>query len=99
MDPADLVVQCMQQMALGAEHTNLVIPRGWKAPKGFPRGYLCCEKPNGDRVREYSIDRLMRWLTGPCGVAITSTPEGYVVDSGQKRVRVTLAVVGKETNP
>lgn len=41
---------------------NLVTPRGWKPPLGFPRCSLLQVKENGDRLSSYPALRLLAWI-------------------------------------
>lgn len=41
---------------------TLVLPKGWKAPKGFPRRELLCEREDGGRAVSVNVRRLLRWI-------------------------------------
>lgn len=70
MSPAEMEAACDASLA-GAEEfdlpeakacVNLVTPKGWKPPPGFPRGYLLQVKENGDRLSSYPALRLRAWI-------------------------------------
>ena len=46
----------------GCKSISLVMPKEWRPPKGFVRGELLCINSDGDRVRSYDVDRLIKWL-------------------------------------
>jgi len=39
----------------------LVLPRGFKRPKGFPRGKLLSEEQRG-RVYSFDPDKIIKWI-------------------------------------
>lgn len=58
-----------QEMARSAEEafeagTNmtLVIPRGFRRPRKFPRGEFLCENFNGSRCYRYNPREVLEWL-------------------------------------
>lgn len=40
----------------------LVVPKGWKAPPGFPRGSMVQVRPDGARVCYFPVLDLSAWL-------------------------------------
>lgn len=70
MSPAEIESACKDSLAGAVEFdlpenkagVNLVTPKGWKAPPGFPRGYLLQVKENGDRLCSYPALRLLAWI-------------------------------------
>lgn len=51
----------VQSCGEGATRVSLAPPKGWRPPKGFPRGELLCETQTG-RVYSYPVDRLLAWV-------------------------------------
>jgi hypothetical protein len=49
----------------GGDWFPIVLPKGWRAPKGFPRGELLQEKEDGSRVVRVNAKRMLRWLNSP----------------------------------
>ncbi len=45
-----------------SDYCVLVTPKGFKPPRGFPRGELLCENTDGNRVRRYDSKRILAWL-------------------------------------
>lgn len=70
MSPAEMEASCADSLAGAKEFglpedkacVNLVTPKGWKPPPGFPRGYLLQVKENGDRLSSYPALRLRAWI-------------------------------------
>lgn len=70
MSPAEMEAACNDSLAGAKEFglpvdkagVNLVTPKGWKPPPGFPRGYLLQVKDNGDRLSSYPALRLQAWI-------------------------------------
>ncbi len=40
----------------------LVLPKGMKMPPKFPRGEILCENSDGDTVKRFSAERVLKWL-------------------------------------
>ena len=40
---------------------TLVMSRG-KRPRGFPRGYLLCQNPDGERVFQFDAHKMLKWI-------------------------------------
>lgn len=65
MELADLAVACLTAMNTDAPAPGVVlsIPRGWKAPKGFPRRELLSDAgPHQHPVYRIDATRLMAYL-------------------------------------
>ena len=70
MSPAELATACMdaieQAMKRGEPSSKaqvmLTMPRGWRAPPGFPRGELACITSAGESVRYLPALRVAHWL-------------------------------------
>ncbi len=41
---------------------HLVLPKNWKAPRGFPRGELLCVNSREERVVSFNPKRLLKWI-------------------------------------
>jgi hypothetical protein len=59
--PDEMRSLCQQALAQGVDFAPLIIPRGWKRPKGFPRGELLCVGPYGP-VYRFKASKLIAWL-------------------------------------
>lgn len=62
MSPRDLLYECATAERNGSLWITLVVPRGFKAPPGFPRGELLCENSANERVRRYSVAKMRAWV-------------------------------------
>lgn len=62
MTPEQLYKDAVAAKAQGAfVGMSLVFPKGYKRPKGFPRGELLCETGRG-RVYSFDPDKIIGWL-------------------------------------
>lgn len=52
----------VQEAIDGGYRVTMVTPKGFKPPKGFPRGELLCINADGDSVKQYDPVKVMRWL-------------------------------------
>lgn len=76
MNPAEMRDACHNSIRWSREFgrkdadakVTLVLPRGFKPPAGFPRGYLLQVKDNGTQLRSFPAMRLLAWL-GTAGAA------------------------------
>ncbi|MGF9564143.1 hypothetical protein AAIH70_11570 [Neorhizobium sp. BT27B] len=70
MSPAEMEAACKDSLAGAVEFglpenracVNLVTPRGFKPPQGFPRGYLLQVKEDGRRIKSYPALRVLAWI-------------------------------------
>lgn len=70
MTPAEMKDACNASLTgareLGLEESRanvtLVLPKGFKAPPRFPRGYLLQVKDNGSRLRSFPATKLLAWI-------------------------------------
>lgn len=64
MDIKQLTSDCMAAMS-GGTNITILVPKGWKRPKGFPQGELLCESViDGQPLRVYSFkpSKMLNWL-------------------------------------
>lgn len=70
MTPADMKDACNASLTgareLGLEESQanvtLVLPKGFKPPARFPRGYLLQVKDDGSRLRSFPAKKLLAWI-------------------------------------
>lgn len=70
MTPAEMKDACNASLTgareLGLEESQanvtLVLPKGFKAPPRFPRGYLLQVKGDGSRLRSFPATKLLAWV-------------------------------------
>ncbi len=70
MTPAEMKDACNASLTgareLGLEESQanitLVLPKGFKAPPRFPRGYLLQVKDDGSRLRSFPATKLLAWI-------------------------------------
>ena len=65
MDIKRLTSDCIAAM-VGGTPVSIVIPKGWKRPRGFPRGELLCRSMiDGQAVRVYAFKpiKMLNWLS------------------------------------
>lgn len=70
MTPAEMKEACNASLVgareLGLEErkasVTLVLPKGFKPPARFPRGYLLQVKDDGSRLRSFPAKKLMAWV-------------------------------------
>ncbi|MDR5008280.1 hypothetical protein RGK87_04560 [Agrobacterium fabacearum] len=70
MTPAEMKDACNASLTgareLGLEESQanvtLVLPKGFKAPPRFPRGYLLQVNDNGSRLRSFPATKLLSWI-------------------------------------
>lgn len=71
MSPAEMREACENSLRwsreLGREDTDasvsLVLPKGFKPPPKFPRGYLLQVKDDGSTLKSFPAVKLISWLT------------------------------------
>lgn len=73
MSPNDLARDATEAIAAGT-HMTLVRGRGMRMPKGFPRGDLLCENPDGSVVRSHDPLRVLAWLKANGLIEIKTEP-------------------------
>lgn len=62
MTPFSLYKDAIEAKESGAHvGMSLQLPKGFKRPKGFPRGELLCENTMG-RVYSFDPDKIIAWL-------------------------------------
>lgn len=70
MSPAEMKEACNASLKgaleLGLDESKasvtLVLPKGFKPPAGFPRGYLLQVKDDGRRLRSFPAKKLLAWI-------------------------------------
>ncbi|WP_421445328.1 hypothetical protein [Agrobacterium tumefaciens] len=70
MTPAEMKDACNASLTgareLGLEESQanvtLVLPKGFKAPPRFPRGYLLQVKDDDSRLRSFPATKLLAWI-------------------------------------
>lgn len=77
MTPERMAAACIEAIndKTGAmTGVTFVLPKGWKRPKGFPRGRLLSEVWRDGEMRVYGFDplRVLAWLSANGLVKITT---------------------------
>ncbi|WP_334155634.1 hypothetical protein [Agrobacterium pusense] len=70
MTPAEMKEACQGSLKgareLGLDESkasvSLALPKGFKPPARFPRGYLLQVKDDGSRIRSFPAKKLMEWV-------------------------------------
>jgi len=70
MSPAEMKGACNASLKgaleLGLDESKasvtLVLPKGFKPPARFPRGYLLQVKDDGSRLRSFPAKKLLAWI-------------------------------------
>jgi len=61
MKPEDMRDDANKAIEQGSYGMTLVLPKGFKRPKGFPRGELLCEGHQGN-VYSFKPQKIISWL-------------------------------------
>lgn len=71
MTPTEMKEACNARLTgareLGLDESKasvtFVLPKGFKPPPRFPRGYLLQVKDDGSRLRSFPATKLLAWIT------------------------------------
>lgn len=67
------VITARSKLGLGSTDAviTMVTPKGWKAPRRFPRGYLLMVNPTtADRVWHFNALKVLAWCAAFCDVKV-----------------------------
>jgi hypothetical protein len=72
MKPQDLATRCIDSIDFARETElpmeeaaiTLTLPKGWKPPLKFPRGYLAQVRSDGSKIRIFKAMNVLAWLAG-----------------------------------